>query len=333
MIGEIAARECYTGQATYNKNERVTNPAKPLGDITLGVKRTLLRPKPKEGRVTFNIPALTTRDLWEKANTTLRERGRGRGKQGKSVQALLRARIMCPRCGKPMAVKRKKDGSVFYHCRAHYCTWMDNPCQYRRFIPSTWDDDIWQQVCVLLQDDSWIDEQISTELNKGRDFDKLIQQQKKRIDRCLSKTQKVEEGYDGGFYSLEEAKTKKGQYQIEIDKIQVEIADLKTKKNEQGLSPDNVRSLRQELERLRDRNIREATFEQKSDLLAMLGIVVYPAEDLKSRKINCQLTTVIVKKEGEQTGSAKVVFGRPCRSRTCDTLIKSQAPLCSFNQL
>jgi len=28
-----------------------------------------------------------------------------------------------------------------------------------------------------------------------------------------------------------------------------------------------------------------------------------------------------------------IQHGRPYRSRTCDTLIKSQAPLCGFNQL
>ena len=32
-------------------------------------------------------------------------------------------------------------------------------------------------------------------------------------------------------------------------------------------------------------------------------------------------------KTGEQSGFAKVVYGRPCRSRTCDTLIKSHGDI------
>jgi hypothetical protein len=47
--------------------------------------------------------------------------------------------------------------------------------------------------------------------------------------------------------------------------------------------------LRQELRGLRERNLKEATFEEKVDLVAMLGIRVYPSEDLKYRRIACRL--------------------------------------------
>ncbi len=85
MIGEIAMREAYTGKGVFNKNSREPNPKKPLGDLTLGVKRTLLRPKPASERIYFTVPALTTQECWERANRIIKERGRGRGKQGKSV--------------------------------------------------------------------------------------------------------------------------------------------------------------------------------------------------------------------------------------------------------
>ena len=45
MVNAIVKRRCYTGKAEYNANKRVPNPDKPLGDLTLGVKRTILRPK------------------------------------------------------------------------------------------------------------------------------------------------------------------------------------------------------------------------------------------------------------------------------------------------
>jgi len=59
-------------------------------------------------------------------------------------------------------------------------------------------------------------------------------------------------------------------------------------------------------------------------LVARLGIKVYPSEDLKSRRIKCGMDIRGIQKIGEQEGFAKVVYGRPYRSRTCDTLIKSQ---------
>ena len=72
---------------------RVPNPHKPLGDVTGAVKRTLLRPKPDGEAVEFNVPALVSEELWQKANQTMQARGRGRGKQGKAILALLRGRI------------------------------------------------------------------------------------------------------------------------------------------------------------------------------------------------------------------------------------------------
>lgn len=54
-----------------------------------------------------------------------------------------------------------------------------------------------------------------------------------------------------------------------------------------------------------DKNKSEASFQEKLELLAMLGIVVYPSEDLKSRNIKCQLDLVRVKKKGSRKGSQK----------------------------
>jgi hypothetical protein len=82
-----------------------------------------------------------------------------------------------------------------------------------------------------------------------------------------------------------------------------------------------VELIRQELKSLRGRNLKNATFEEKVDLVARLGIKVHPSEDLKSRRISCELN---IKDVGEQVSVAKGVYGRPYRSRTCDTLIKSK---------
>jgi hypothetical protein len=63
MIGEIVRRRAYTGKAEYNANQRVPNPSRPLGDPTLEIKRTLVRPKPEGEKVTFNVPSLVTAEL------------------------------------------------------------------------------------------------------------------------------------------------------------------------------------------------------------------------------------------------------------------------------
>ena len=322
---KILNRKCYTGEAEYNVNGRVPNPSRPLGDLTLGIKRTLLSPKPKEERVTYTVPQLTTTELWEKANQNITQRGRGRGKQGKTIQALFRTRMFCPRCGKPMSVLRGKRGEVFYYCRAHYCPWIKDPCRYNRFVPGTWDDEIWNELIDMLKDDAWIEQQLSVELRQDEGLEKQVRLHQLKIRQTEDKIRKVEDGFDGGLYSLEEARKKKLDYQATIQKVTQEISRLQAQIGAQGFSRDDIEALRQELKGLRERNLKEATFEEKVDLIAMLGIKVYPSEDLKSRRIVCRLNLNKVVGKREQSDFAKVMFGGAEGIRTPDLLRAKEA--------
>jgi len=306
---KIVNRQCYTGEAEYNVNGRVPNPNRPLGDLTLGIKKTLLSPKPKEERVTFAVSPLTTMELWKKANQNITERGRGRGKQGKTIQALFRTRMLCPRCGKPMSVLRGKRDDVFYYCRAHYCSWIKDPCRYNRFVPGTWDDQIWDELDVMLKDDAWIEQQLAVDLHQNEGLDKRIRLHQLKIRQAEDKVRKVEEGFDGGLYSLEEARKKKITYQDAIEKETQEISHLQVQIATQGFTQGDAEALRHELKSLRERNLKDATFEERVDLVAMLGIKIYPSEDLKSRRIVCRLNLKKVVGERQQNDFAKVMFG------------------------
>jgi hypothetical protein len=78
---------------------------------------------------------------------------------------------------------------------------------------------------------------------------------------------------------------------------------------DRSLSTFEVEKLRQDLKELRDQNLERATFQERADLVAKLGIKVLPSEDMKSRKIFCQLDLKKVNDEREQTSIAKVTFG------------------------
>jgi len=257
------------------------------------------------------VPSLTTTELWKKANQNITERGRGRGKQGRTIQALFRTRIFCPRCGKPMSVLRGKRGEVFYYCRAHYCPWIEDPCRYNRFVPGTWDNEIWDELDVMLKDDVWIEQQLAVELHQDEGLDKQVRLHQLKIRQAEDKIRKVEEGFDGSLYSLEEARKKKLDYQDVIEKEKQEISRLQAQIETQGFSRRDAEALRQELRGLRERNLKEATFEERVDLVAMLGIKIYPSEDLKSRRIVCRLNLKKVVGEREQNDFAKVMFGGP----------------------
>ena len=76
---------------------------------------------------------------------------------------------------------------------------------------------------------------------------------------------------------------------------------------------------------LRDLNLKEASFEEREDLVANLGIKVYPSQDLRSRRIACRLNLSEVSSERERENDyGKVLFGSPGRIRTCDLAVNSR---------
>ena len=163
---------------------------------------------------------------------------------------------------------------------------------------------------------------MAVDLDRSNDIEKLIRLQEHKVNTYQGKIRKVEEGFEGGLYALEEAKLRKQKSLEAINTAQVEIDVLKKQFNASGFTPDGIENLRLELMSLQNRNMAEANFEERLDLVARLGIKIYSSEDLKSRRIKCGVDIRGIRKTGEQNGYAKVVFGRPYRSRTCDTLIK-----------
>jgi DNA invertase Pin-like site-specific DNA recombinase len=310
---KIVSHKCYTGKAEYNANGRVPNPERPLGDLTLGIKRTLVRPKPDNEKVSFEVPSLITEEIWISANRNLRERGRGRGKQGKRIEALFRTRMLCPKCGTPMSILRKDGGNqIYYYCRAHYCAWIKDPCTYNRFVPGTWDQDIWEEIASMLSNDARLDQQLTAELSQSVDLEKLIRLEQFKINEAKTRVSKVQEGWEKGFYTPAEVHNKLAEHHEVIARAESEIERLHAQMANKGLSAVEAELLWRELKELRDRNLQDATFEGKSDLIAKLGIKVLPSEDLKSRKILCRLNLVKTNnQEREQAGFAKVTFGGP----------------------
>ena len=78
-----------------------------------------------------------------------------------------------------------------------------------------------------------------------------------------------------------------------------------------SFGPGDAKALKQELKELRKRNLKKAEFEEKVNLVAMLGIEVYPSEDLRHKRIACLLNLQKIAGDREQGDFAKVVFGRP----------------------
>jgi len=130
-----------------------------------------------------------------------------------------------------------------------------------------------------------------------------------KISQAKLRVSKVQEGWEKGFYTPDEVQTKLTEHRQAIARAESEIGRLRKQMANRSLSAIEAELLRQELKALRDQNLLEATFEQRVDLIAKLGIKILPSEDLKSRKISCRLNLGKENEEREQAGFAKVTFG------------------------
>jgi hypothetical protein len=137
-----------------------------------------------------------------------------------------------------------------------------------------------------------------------------------KISQAKIRVTKVQEGWEKGFYTPEEVQIKLAEHRDTVASAESEIGKLRDQMANRSLSAVEAELLRRELEALRDRNLRESTFEERTDLVAKLGIRILPSEDLKSRKIFCRLDLGKANDKREQVGFAKVTFGGPWGIRT-----------------
>jgi len=320
-VSHIAHRHCYVGEHAYNANSRVPNPDRPLGEATAQIQRTLLRPKPEKEWIRFQVPRLISETLWQKANAIISQRGRGRGKEGKAIQALLRNRIFCPRCGRPMAVRRykRREERTYYFCSRYFRPSAKEPCSYSRFVPSTWwDDHVWDVARALLEDDAWLEVELASKQSGDKSASKVVRLQELKISQAKGKITKIRDGYERDVYSIEEAQRRINEYEGVIAKAGLDIQRLQKRIASPEMTEADLKALKDRLTTLRSRNLDSATFEEKREVIVRLGIKVHPSEDFKSVRIACGLN---VQSDGDSHSGGnddcrKVLLGPPCAIHT-----------------
>jgi DNA invertase Pin-like site-specific DNA recombinase len=317
-VSHIAHRHCYVGEHAYNANAKVPNPNRPLGDATARIQRTLLRPKPEKEWIRFKVPKLISETLWQKADAVVSQRGRGRGKEGKAIQALLRNRIFCPRCSRPMAVRRykRREERTYYYCSRYFRPSAKEPCSYSRFVSSTWwDDHVWDVACALLEDDAWLEVELASKQSGDKNASKMVRLQELKISQAKGKITKIRDGYERDVYSIEEAQRRINEHESVIAKAELEIRKLQKRIAPLETSEADLEAFKNRLSKLRAKNLDSATFEEKREVIVRLGIKVHPSEDLKSVRIACGLNVQSDgdSHSGDDNGCRKVLIGPPNR--------------------
>jgi site-specific DNA recombinase len=188
LVGFIVKNHAYVGKHAYNKAWYVPNPNRPLGDITAEIKRTIRRPKPEDEWVHFEVPALVSEELWQRANENIRKRGKGRGKAGKTIEALFRGRVFCPICGNIMRLHRDSRCRwlTYYVCKTRGCR--------MKFIRVSWLDQLgWGEIGHLLQNPALVETQLQRTERDDDGIRKRIRLEQFHIREAERKIAKIQD--------------------------------------------------------------------------------------------------------------------------------------------
>jgi len=157
-----------------------------------------------------------------------------------------------------------------------------------------------------------LEQQLAAEENHLHNLNKLIKLEQHKALQAQTKITKIQEGFEAGLYTIEEAKSRIANCQKTVAEAERETSRIRSQMSGNSTVID-VNALRRELKNLVEKNLNEATFEAKRDIMNKLDIRVYPTEDLKTVKIKCGLSLNIEDKDeiADMDGCRIVVSGLP----------------------
>ncbi len=274
-IHGILKNPTYKGEWRYRKNQ-VTRI-----DTSDGVK-TKITPRDQAESIPIAVPAIITAELWELAQQQLKENARRNFKPTRH-RYLLRGRIRCARCGGPMVgwtreFASKKGLSVNWHYRCSHRYPRNSPsaCDTRNVEGPMLESVIWNGLTALLLDEEALFDNLEVERKEAKRARKIAEQSlavaeaqnRKDADRL----NRLLDLYSGGEIEKGVYLAKKGEIEQAVQRRQTETAELHARLSATAsMNPDReaeLRRLRAEIvEKLDD-----ASFEQKSKLLAVLAV-------------------------------------------------------------
>ena len=152
---QILSNSIYKGQGWYNRR-RTADRVQPHGKI--GFKD--LRPgdrgcqtfRPVEEWIPVPVPAIIDADLWREAQEQLTRNRERAPRNNTRHQYLLRALLICGRCGRRMIGATDGGGRRRYVCSARYPRHLPGACHGRSITAKPLEDQVWCWITRLLSE-------------------------------------------------------------------------------------------------------------------------------------------------------------------------------------
>ncbi len=119
------------------------------------------------------------------------------------------------------------------------------------------------------------------------ELQKRIGREKQKIEQSQYKIRRIQEGYetDPPIYTANEVNEKIGCCRELVSHSETEIHRLQDLLEQAAIGRQTKEAALKMLESLRDANLENASSDEKRNLMAQLGIKVYPSEDAKVIRI------------------------------------------------
>ena len=178
---------------------------------------------------------------------------------------------------------------TYYVCMSRSQGWKQKRCQIHSLRIDRLDDVVWDCVYALLKQPEWVRDQLTRQEagENSEDLHKRMSLEKQKIERSQYKIRRIQEGYeaDPPIYTASEVNKQIGCYRDVIFHAETEINRLRGLIEQTAISRQTREAALKILESIRDTNLENATPDEKCNLMAQMGIKVYPSENGKVVRI------------------------------------------------
>jgi len=268
IIYDILKDEIYAGTYYANRWKII--------ETETGKKKRILRPK--EEWVPIPVPAIISRDRWERNQNRLAEGQSAAFRPHYKYEYLVARHAMCRLCGcrmQCMTIRTIYGEKSYYMCNARFAKLAKGKCKLPYFQVKRVDEEVWKVVKKLLSDTRALRttlEEAQVELRRQQDglyqqiaeVDELITQRKEELNTLAHNLRQVQ-----GPLLIEAVQRQANDIAQTIQGLEAQKARLEAKLKPNIITDEEIAALEEYAEKIQPR-LPYATFQDKRDIIEAL---------------------------------------------------------------
>ncbi len=215
-IGNLLKNEVYTGE-TYVR--RITK------NVNLNIKKKRII-RPKEEWIEYKTPQIISREIFDKAQVTLKKNSEFAFRRQKYPEGMLSKKVYCSSCERKYAIYKKSNSDNYLcYCQGTKFSRTDNRCDSKSFIAHRLEEPIWEKLKELILNPDILKKYISKQLenNTQEKSGSTINELEKELHKVKGQKERLLNLYLAGDIGRDILKDKEVGFNKQEDKLLDEI--------------------------------------------------------------------------------------------------------------